>query len=224
MNPITESLIARANGLLKIHPEINDWTGKSFQMFNTGSVEVETAEFLYAMVRLTKPERILDTGTHFGISALYMALAAEHNGFGEVVSMEIDGYYVLEAKKLWQACGLTHRIKQFHGESLKYDDPQGFQFMFLDTEPQIRFAELIKFEQHLGFGGFVFIHDLHRHMSQEPNAEHGFGFPFGPLPEDIKKMVRTDRLRPFHFPTPRGLVGFYKKDHHLDYEWYEKES
>lgn len=218
MNPITESLINKAGGLLKVHPEINDWTGKSYQMFNTGSVEVDTAEFLYAMVRLTKPERILDTGTHYGVSALYMALAAEHNGFGEVVSMEIDEHYVKEAKKLWDKVGLSHRIKQYHGKSLEYKEPGGFQFMLLDTEPQIRFAELLKFEPVLGYGGYVFIHDLHRHMSQEYNAEHGFGFPFGRLPQEIVDMVNVKRLWPFHFPTPRGLLGLYRR-HPDDYKW-----
>ena len=67
-------------------------------------------------------------------------------------------------------------------------------------------------------GGFVFIHDLHRHMSQEPH-EKFFGWPFGELPKQVKDWVKDGELRPFHFPTPRGLTGFYKASEG-DYNWH----
>lgn len=214
---ITNDLVQRSNGLLNIKPEINDWTGKNFQMFNTGSVEVEVAEFLYAIVRLLKPQNILDTGTHFGVSALYMGQACQDNEFGEVLTMEVNSHYAQEAKKLWEACGVK-KIRQYNGESLKWKGEEKFDFMLLDTEPQIRFAELIKFYPHLNPGSFVFIHDLHRHMSQEPNEEHGFGHPFGKLPKEIVDWVKDHELWPFHFPTPRGLTGFYRPQEN-DFKW-----
>lgn len=214
---ITQELVQKSNGLLVLKDEINDWTGKKFQMFNTGSVEVETAEFLYAMVRLTKPTKILDTGTHYGVSAAYMAKACQDNGFGSVLSCEIDERYIKEAKQLWIACGLNTLITQFHGKSFDVEKQQ-FDFMLLDTEPQIRFQELVKFFPMLAYGGFVFIHDLHRHMSQE-QSENGFGWPFGELPTQIKNWVKDGELRPMHFPTPRGFMGFYKPRED-DFKWF----
>ncbi len=209
---VTTDLITRANGLLQVQPEINDWTGKRFSMFNTGSVEVETAEFLYAMVRLTKPQHILDTGTHYGVSALYMGQGLKDNlAVGaEVMSLELDKVYLDQAIKLWETTGLRSFITSTHGESLKFEPSHNFDLMLLDTEPQIRFQELIYFFPFLNPGGYVFIHDLHRHMSQEPNKEHGFGYPFGKMPKAIVEMLKEDELRLFHFPTPRGLAGFYK--------------
>jgi len=47
-------------------------------------------------------------------------------------------------------------------------------------------------------------------MHQIPNDEHGFAWPYGRLPQEIRDLVRQDKLRPIHFPTPRGLTGFYK--------------
>lgn len=217
---ITDYLVEKSNGLLHIKPEINDWTGRNYHMFNTGSVEVETAEFLYGMVRLLKPGRVLDTGTHYGVSALYMGQALADNGNnGIVISLELDNHYLRHAEDLWTLAGLKDTtIFGKRTESLDYEPDDPFDFMLLDTEPQIRFAELVKFYPHLKPGGYVFIHDLHRHMSQEENKEHGFGYPFGKLPEEIKILVKHDKLRPFHFPTPRGLVGFYKTRDD-DYKW-----
>lgn len=210
---ITDYLVQKSNGLLQIQPEINDWTGKKYRMFNTGSVEVEVAEFLYAMVRLTKPKMILDTGTHYGVSAAYMAQALKDNGLGGMVdSYEINPIYAEEALKLWKTLDILD-IRSFVDDFAKsplIEDK--YQFALLDTEPQLRFAELIKVYHHIEQGGFIFIHDLHRHMSQGDNAEHGFGWPFGKLPEEIIAWMKEGRLRPWHFPTPRGLAGFYKTD------------
>ena len=69
---IAQHLLDRANGALAIEPEVAHPT---YSMFNSGGVEVEVGEFLHSMVRVTKPMHILETGTHLGVSAAFMALA-----------------------------------------------------------------------------------------------------------------------------------------------------
>jgi hypothetical protein len=88
----------------------------------------------------------------------------------------------------------------------------------LDTEPQTRFGELVRFYDYLYDGGFFFIHDLNRHMGQVENEEHGFAWPRGQIPEAIKDWVKHDHLRPIYFDTPRGFMGFYKPSE-ADYKW-----
>ena len=68
---ITDYILARTN---KIKTE-NEITNAEFEMFNTGGVEVEVAELLYSLVSVWKPNFILETGTHLGISSAYMGLA-----------------------------------------------------------------------------------------------------------------------------------------------------
>ena len=87
----------------------------------------------------------------------------------------------------------------------------------MDTEPQIRFQELVKFYYHLAPGGYLGIHDLHEHMSQQ-DSEHGYGWPYGRLPREIIQWVQDDELRVFHFPTPRGITFFYKTNP-TDFRW-----
>ena len=48
---------------LKIEPEVSDPT-KRWHCFDSGSAEIEVLEFLYALVRLMKPENIFETGSN----------------------------------------------------------------------------------------------------------------------------------------------------------------
>lgn len=191
-----------------------------FSSFNDAGIECETGEFLYSMVRILKPYRVLETGTHQGIGTAYMGMGLLDNKQGSKLhTVEfLEPHYRRSMERIG-ALGL-HNIVESYLLDVKDFDPgtATYKLILLDTEPQTRFAELIKFYPYLEEGGFVFIHDLHRHMHQIDNPDHGFAWPYGPLPEEIKQMVREDKLRPFHFSTPRGLTGFYKptKD---DYKW-----
>lgn len=204
-------------GELTIVPEVGD-SSEVYSMFNDGSTECEVSEFLYSFVRMIKPKNICETGTYKGISSSFMALALKDNGFGRLETLEINELHIQTAKQLWDKLGLTSWITSHKMPSLTFDTQAKYQMLFLDSEPQIRFAELLKFYPYLEEGGFIFIHDLHRHMHQIENAEHGFAWPYGKIPQEITDLVKGDKLRPFHFTTPRGLTGFYKV-HSSDYKF-----
>lgn len=199
-------------------PEVSD---PRFKMHDDGSAELETLIFLKSLVELIKPERILETGTYKGYSSCYMAEGLKNNGSGKIETMEIDTRLIAEAKELWVGEGVQDYIESNCVSSLNYETDKKYDLIFLDTEPNIRFKEFVKFYRNLKQGGFLFIHDLHRHMSQgvknsdHPDYEH---WPFGELPSFIKNCVVSGECVLFHFPTPRGLVGFYKKspeDYHF---------
>lgn len=198
-----------------LDPELPGYTS-----FNDAGIETETGEFLYAMTRLLKPDHVFETGTHIGVGASYMGQALKDNkhGFLDTIEFlpEIHNRAVLRIQTLnlqdQVTCHLGDVAKFIPGTDIKY------KLILLDTEPQTRFAELIKFEPYLEPGGFLFIHDLNPHMHQIENAEHGFAWPFGKIPPAMAKLVKDGILRPFHFRTPRGLTGFYKV-HPDDYNW-----
>lgn len=196
-----------------------------FSSFNDAGIEIETGEFLYAMTRLLKPDRVLETGTHIGVGMAYMGMALKDNNKGLLDTLEFLQPHYSRAIERREALGLDDVVDCFLTDAALFQ-PLGtgkYQLILLDTEPQTRFAELIKYNVYLDEGGFVFIHDLHRHMHQINNEEHGFAWPYGKLPEEIKLLVQTGVLRPFHFSTPRGLTGFYKvsKD---DYKFFDFEK
>lgn len=186
-----------------------------YSSFNDAGIEVETGEFLYAMVRLLKPAHVLETGTHWGIGASYMGFALKENGAGGLDTLEFLPEIHARASQRLRDLNLHHDlggpVQPYLTDAAVFNPGEKqYNLILLDTEPQTRFAELIKFFPYLAPGGFVFVHDLHRHMHQVPNADHGFAWPYGRLPERIKELVKLDLLRPFHFATPRGLTGFYK--------------
>jgi len=224
MKTITQQLL-ELDPTLSLHDE-GEWsnTQTRYSAFNDAGVECEVGEFLYSMVRILKPERVLETGTHWGIGAAYLGMGLKDNRYGTMCTVEFLPEIHARACERMKKLGLGGAGDADEIVFCKLADARDlvperdYQLILLDTEPQTRFAELVKFYDHLSPGGFVFIHDLHRHMHQIENEEHGFAWPFGPVPEKIKYLVEFDKLRPFHFPTPRGLTGFYKPRDD-DYNW-----
>src|SRR6185369_3261466 len=199
--------------------------GGDFSSFNDAGIECETGEFLYALVRLLKPGRVLETGTHWGIGASYIGMGLKENdNKGTLDTIEFLPEIFDRAQQRILKLGLQNVVMQYLMD-VKDFKPVDFNLgqdvydlILLDTEPQTRFSELIKFFPNLREGGYVFIHDLHRHMHQIENEEHGFAWPFGVIPRPILDMVKGGQLRPIHFPTPRGLTGFYKPSSE-DFVW-----
>jgi len=216
---VTNRLL-RLDGILKQHNE-GEWGGtdnSKYSAFNDAGLECETGEFMYSMARILKPDNVLETGTHWGVGASYMGMAVLDNGFGHLDTVEFIPEIHDVAKARIVRLGLSHLVTCHLGDVAQFEPQCTYKLILLDTEPQTRFAELIKFYNFLEPGGFIFIHDLHQHMHQIPNEDHGFAWPYGPLPEQIKTWVREGKLRPLHFKTPRGLTGFYKV-HPDDYNW-----
>ncbi len=212
MKTISEQLVEESNGLLKIVPEISDSTSR-YMMHNDAGVEVEVGELLFSLVRVTKPSFVLETGTHVGVGAAYLAAGCRANGFGEVTTLEFIEEHFIAARALLSELlliGKSGWVRPTWMHAMNYRPMEEIDILFLDTEPQTRFAELMKFYPAVATGGLILIHDLHSHMGQIPNTEHGDNWPFGSIPPEMTDLVRRDALRPVHFHTPRGLTMFYK--------------
>lgn len=204
----------KSGGILKIQPEISDLLGQ-YSMYDSGGTELCVSEYLWALVRLLKPEHILETGCYTGVSSLYMAQALKDNGFGNLLTLEIENTHKLRAENLWNSCGVSDYVKCILTPSLEYYELSNKQYdlIFLDSEPGIRFAELVRFFPYLKEGGYVGIHDLPNSLCQgnvNPDHPEMKSYPYGDLPEQIKEWLKTDKLRMIHFPSPRGLTFFYK--------------
>lgn len=52
--------------------------------------EYEMGDFLYGLVRMVKPELVVETGCYFGDSSLKIAQALLHNGTGELITCDTD--------------------------------------------------------------------------------------------------------------------------------------
>lgn len=213
--------------------KIEDSPNARYASFNDAGLECETGELLYGFIRMLKPAHVLETGTHVGIGASYMGMALKHNGKGQLDTIEfLRDLHERACQRIYGAMMLQNIVMCHLGDAAAFDprdhaDPAKgailYQMILLDTEPQLRFAELVRFMPYLAPGGYVFIHDLHRHMGQvqrtHPDHPEMPFWPWGEVPDQIKQWVNDDHLRPFHFANPRGLTGFYKP-HEGDWKSY----
>ncbi|RCW50869.1 O-methyltransferase [Paenibacillus prosopidis] len=222
----TTDLLLSLDPTLKLHSE-SEWVGveeaKLYSAFNSGGIECETGEFLYGFVRLLKPEWVLETGTHYATGASYMGMALKDNGKGKLDTIEFLRPIHEHAVERIHRMGLQNQVNLYCKDVKDFDPGEKkYKLILLDTEPQTRFAEFIKFYDYLEEGGFIFIHDLHRHLGQEvkdvPGIPNQPYWPWGEIPGEIVSLVKYEEIRPFHFATPRGLAGFYKT-HPSDYKW-----
>ncbi len=216
---LTQWLVSISNGLIPepIEEESVFDGSENYSMFDSGSVEIEVAEFLYGLARVAKPKNVLTTGAYHGISDLYIASALKKNGFGKIVSLEYEEQHIATSQKLWDTTGVSDIIDCVYTWSLDYTPKVEFDMIFLDTEPQIRFKELERFLFFVNPGGFIILHDLQRGLSQDYDDNTGeFTGPFGKLPSVIENGLHQGSLTKFNLPSPRGCTIFVRQ-HERDY-------
>ena len=190
-------------------------------MTNSGGVEHEVGTFLYGMVRVLKPRMVLETGTYLGASSSYIAQGLKDNNIGTLVTLEINEQHIETSKQLWHSLDLMKWIKSYRQESLKFEPVINYDMMFLDSEMNLRLWELIKFYPNLTPGGYVFIHDFPNtlcYKNVNPDHPEHENWPVGKFPPELDQYLKEDKLRLFHFPNPRGMIGFYRPKLE-DYKW-----
>jgi predicted O-methyltransferase YrrM len=206
---ITDYILSKTDRIAP-EPEV---TNEKYQMFNTGGVEVEVAEFLYSLTCILKPELIVETGTHKGISSLYMALGLEENGSGSIRTYEVIESFRQEAMALWKDVGMSSRIECVLKPSLKVFDGDPIDLLFLDSEPQFRFDELLHFWSRVKPGGMIIIHDLHYTLGKSNITLAGMDdWPYGPWEKKLGTLVKNQELQMIFLPSPRGFTVMQKTD------------
>ena len=204
---VTDYILARTTRIAS-EAEV---TNPAFQMFNTGGVEIEVAEFLYSLVRVQKPSLVLETGTHKGISALYMALALEKNQVGSITTYEVIPSLQLEAIRLWEDLSISHRIGSHLVPSLQAEGDEPIDILFLDSEPQYRFDEFLYFWDRVSPGGLIIVHDLHSTLGKSGYTHAGMDdWPYGPWEEKLSAFVLEHKIQVLYMASPRGLTFMQK--------------
>lgn len=206
--------IAEKTGL----PLLNEPTNENYFMFNTGGVECEVGEFLYSLIRLIKPNQILETGTHYGISSTYMALALKSNNSGHITT--IDHVYHDQAKHIHTQTEILPYITQLQMDVNQFSPDKKYQLVLLDTEPILRFDEFIKFYDYVEDGGIIIIHDLHPNLSYNPIENNLLPYkhwPYGDFRVKLGDFIKKYKIQILSFNTPRGLTIFQKNKSDMSY-------
>lgn len=163
-------------------------------------ISCEEVDFLYGLVRIVRPHNCLETGTNYGCSASAICLALQENGVGHLTTIEHDSGVADIASNKLAGMGFKN-FTVFKGEVSQYSTTTPLDFLWLDSELNQRFAELLRFFPLMCPGAIACIHDLWNLDWAE----------FGGIPTGLRDLLAMGDLRALTFNTPHGVTVFQKR-------------
>ncbi len=173
------------------HPE-------RWRMFDPMTAEIEVLDFLENLVTTLKPHLIVETGAFTALSTLRMAAGMQQNGFGKIVSCEIDPVIFGRAKQRIEDSGLGRWIELRNESSLNMKIEGIIDIFFSDSGIPLREQEVRRFLPQVNPFGLVLIHDASSHTKIVRQA--------------ALRLEEEGLLSVVLFPTPRGLVVAQKRE------------
>lgn len=133
----------------------------------------EFGRLLYSQARIAKAKTIVEFGTSFGVSTIYLAAALRDNGGGKVVTTEYEEEKAAQAKKNIEAAGLGEFVEFRVGDALQTlaNFPQEIDMVFLDGAKELYLSVLQLLECRLRIGGVV-ASDNADHEGMEPFLDY----------------------------------------------------
>lgn len=101
---------------------------------------------MYALIRASRPAVVVEFGTSFGISTIFLAAAVRDNGMGKVITTEFIAEKLVTARQNLTDAGLADLI-EFRGgdaiQTLAEPLPGPVDFLFLDGEKSM-YLDIVK--------------------------------------------------------------------------------
>ena len=172
------------------HPE-------RWSMYDSMTAEVEVLEFLRTLITTVKPELVVETGAFLGVSTLWIAEGLKRNGFGKIISCELDPVVFAKAQEKIAASELSEWIELRNESSLEMKIDGRIDILFSDSDMPIREPEVKHFLPQINPQGLILMHDASSHLKLVRDA--------------ALRMESEGLLSVVLLPTPRGLVVAQKR-------------
>ncbi|MFI6299395.1 O-methyltransferase [Nonomuraea sp. NPDC050790] len=97
-------------------------------------ISARGGELLYALVRAARPQTVVEFGTSYGISTLYLAAAVHDNGTGHVLTTELSEHKISAARANLAQAGLDAVVTIRPGDARETltDVPEPIGLVLLD--------------------------------------------------------------------------------------------
>jgi predicted O-methyltransferase YrrM len=82
-------------------------------------ISPDAGRLLYALVRAIRPQTVVEFGTSFGISTIYLAAAVTDNGAGQIITTELSGKKVAAARANLEEAGVAGPVTILEGDALQ---------------------------------------------------------------------------------------------------------
>ncbi|MFX0557807.1 O-methyltransferase [Maribacter sp. CXY002] len=141
------------------------------------SVGEDVATFLNTLAKSAKSKTILEIGTSYGYSTLWLAEAAQNTG-GKVITLEIDDEKVQYAKEKINEAGLSNYVEFRVGDALESikKAKETFDFVLVDIWKELYVPCLNAFYAKLNKGAWVLGDNMlfppHHHKEAKEYQDH----------------------------------------------------
>lgn len=163
-----------------------------WSMFDIKTPAIETLEFIYGLVRLSKPELAVETGAWRGYVAVAVGKALKENGVGKMITLEPDVDFFKVAQTHIRKHGLENRAEVLNQKVMSYLPSEEIDFLVLTSEPKEHASEFKHFRSKLKPGALVvFCGD----NSSEDRVER-----------TVDKLTRKGEVTGFSLPSPRATA------------------
>jgi len=158
------------------------------------AVSPETGTLLYMLARSSGARVIIEFGTSFGISTLYLAAALRDNGGGRLITTEFEPSKVMRAKANLTEGGLIDLVEVREGDALQTlsaDLPETIDLLLLDGAKAIYPEILSLVESRLRPGALVIADnaDFSPEYLERVRAPAS-GYMSTPFGDDVELSVR----------------------------------
>ncbi len=144
-----ERLLRSKTGYLEFYSQAKDlWL----------PVSRTTGVLLYQLARSTRAQNIIEFGTSFGLSTLYLAAALRDNGGGRLISSEFESSKVAKAREHLAEASLDTLVEIRRGDALDtlaVDLPEHIDLVLLDGAKSIYCEVLDLLERRLRPGALI---------------------------------------------------------------------
>jgi predicted O-methyltransferase YrrM len=82
-------------------------------------ISADAGKLLYALTRAIRPQTVVEFGTSFGISTIYLAAAVADNGTGHVYTTELSSKKVAAAQANLEEAGVAEPVTILEGDALQ---------------------------------------------------------------------------------------------------------
>jgi predicted O-methyltransferase YrrM len=160
------------------------------------AVSRETGVLLYMLARGCGARMIVEFGTSFGISTLYLAAALRDNGGGHLITTEFEPSKVERARNNLTAGGLVDLVEIREGDALQTlsgDLPETIDLLLLDGAKSLYPEILTLVESRLRPGAFILADDADHSPEYLARVRSpANGYQSTPFAEDIELTIRTN--------------------------------
>lgn len=158
------------------------------------AVSRETGTLLYLLARGCKARTVVEFGTSFGLSTLYLAAALRDNGGGRLVTSEFEPSKVARARENLTAGGVCDLVEIREGDALQtlsVDLPETIDLLLLDGAKALYADVLRLLESRLRPGAYLVADDADHcpeYLAYVRSPANGYlSTPFG---EDVELSMR----------------------------------